>query len=103
MDLVDGLEILVEDWRDLHEDGGTKMSVEAVVGKLVPGGGNAISPELEPAQIAELILDNIRRIPDALENAEKFMAQFESPEDLLEEMDLDCLVSDLSMEEDDDI
>jgi len=31
------------------------------------------------------------------------MAQFESPEELLEEIDLDCLVSDLVTLEDDDL
>ncbi len=101
MNLADGLEILVEDWRDLHEDGGTKLSVEEVVGKLMVGSGNPVTPELKPSQIAELILNNLRKAPGALENAEKFMAQFKTPEDLLEEIDLDCLVSDLSMEEDD--
>lgn len=103
MKLADGLEILVEDWEDLHEDGGTKLSVAEVVGKLDFGGGNALSPDLKPAQIVEFIMGNLRRSPDALESAEKFMAQFDSPEELLEEIDLDCLVSDLSMEEDDDL
>ncbi len=101
--LVEGLEILVEDWQDLHEDGGTSLSVEEVVGKLNVGSKNEITPELKPVQIVELLMNDLRRIPGALENAEKFMAQFESPEELLEEIDLDCLVSDLSMQEDDDL
>ncbi len=101
--LVEGLEILVEDWQDLHEDGGTSLSVEEVVGKLNVASKNKITPELKPVQIVELLMNDLRRIPGALENAEKFMAQFESPEELLEEIDLDCLVSDLSMQEDDDL
>jgi hypothetical protein len=103
MHLVEGLEILVEDWQDLHEDGGTKLSVGEVVGKLIAGSKNAITPKLKTGQIAELIMNGLRQMPGALENAEKFMAQFESPEELLEEIDLDCLVSDLSMQEDDDL
>jgi hypothetical protein len=101
MYLAEGLEILAQDWQYLHEDGGTKLSVEEVVGKLNIGSKNAITPGLKPGQIAELIMNNLRQITGALENAEKFMAQFESPEELLEEIDLDCLVSDLSMLEDD--
>jgi hypothetical protein len=97
MYLVEGLEILVEDWQYLHEDGGTKMSVKEVVGKLNVGSKNAITPELKPRQIVELIMNDLRQIPGTLESAEKFMAQFESAEELLEEIDLDCLVSDLSM------
>jgi hypothetical protein len=103
MYLLEGLEILVQDWQYLHEDGGTKLSVEEVVGKLKVGSKKMISQELKPGQIAELIKNDLRQIPGALENAEKFMAQFESPEELLEEIDLDCLVSDLSISEDDDL
>ena len=103
MNLAEGLEILVEDWHDLHEDGGTKLSVEEVVGKLNIGSKNAIPQKLKPVQMAELIMNNLQQIPGALENAEKFMAQFESPDELLEEIDLDCLVSDLSISEDDDL
>ena len=101
MYLVEGLKILVEDWQDLHEDCGTKLSVEEVVGKLNVGRKNAITPGLKPGQIAELIMNELRQMPGAVENAENFMAQFASSEELLEEIDLDCLVSDLSMPEDD--
>jgi hypothetical protein len=100
MNLAEGLHILVEDWQALHEDGGTKLSVEQVVGKLGVVSGNAVTPGLKPAQVAELIMNELRKIPGAWENAEKFMAQFESAEELLEEIDLDCLMSDLSMAED---
>jgi hypothetical protein len=103
MYLEKGIQILVEDWQDLHEDGGTKLSAEEIVARLNVGSEKAITPELKPGQIAELIMNHLRQIPGALEKAEKFMAQFESPEELLEEIDLDCLVSDLSMPEDDDL
>ncbi|HET6420683.1 MAG TPA: hypothetical protein VFG19_11035 [Geobacteraceae bacterium] len=101
MDLEKGLEILVQDWRDLHEDGGTPLSVEEVVANLGLGDRYAITPEMKPGQIAELIINALRRTPGSLENVEKFMAQFESAEELLEEIDLDCLVSDLSLAEED--
>jgi hypothetical protein len=99
MHLAEGLEILVEDWQALHEDGGTKQSVEQVVVKLGIDGGNTIPPGLKPAQVAERIMNELRKIPGARENAEKFMAQFQSAEELLEEIDLDCLVSDLATTE----
>jgi hypothetical protein len=102
MHLEKGLEILVTDWRNLHEDGGTKLSVEEVVGQLDVAGRNTLPPELEPGQIVELIMNNLRQIPGALENTEKFMALFDSAEELLEEVDLDCLVNDLLMTGDDD-
>lgn len=101
MHLEKGLEILVKDWQNLHKDGGTRLSVEKVVGQLDAHGEDAPPPELEPEQTAELIVNYLRQIPGALENAKKFMAQFGSPEELLEEIDLDCLVSDLLMTEDD--
>ncbi len=97
MNLAEGLRILVVDWEGLHEDGGTKLSVEQVVGRLFDGGGKPVTPGLKPEQIAELIMEEIRRIPGAWESAEKFMAHFDSPDDLLEEIDLECLVSDLTM------
>jgi hypothetical protein len=103
MQLAEGLAILVEDWQGLHEDGGTKLSVEAVVRKLNIGGNNALPPERNPAQIAGRIVDDLSQIPGARESAENFMAQFESPEELLEEIDLDCLVTDLSQSEDDNL
>jgi len=97
MNLTEGLRILVVDWQGLHEDGGTKLSVEQVVGKLFNGGGKAVPPGLKPGQIADLILGELRRIPGACASAEKFMAQFDSADDLLEEIDLECLVADLTM------
>jgi hypothetical protein len=103
MHLEKGLEILVMDWQNLHEEGGTNLSVEKVVAQLDNESRNTIFPELKPGQIAELIMNDLRQIPGALENSEKFMAQFETPEELLEEIDLDCLVSDLLMTEDDDL
>lgn len=99
MQLRKGLEILVEDWRDLHRDGGAKQTVADVVGKLNPG--KAIPTDLKPARVVEMLLDNLGRIPGALENSEKFMAQFDSAAELLEEIDLDCLVSDLAEAEED--
>jgi hypothetical protein len=100
MDLEKGLAILVEDWQDLHADGGTKQSAADVVGKLSAGVKSTVRPEMKPAKMAQLIKNHLQRTPGALENAEKFMTQFESAEELLEEIDLDCLMSDLSMTED---
>lgn len=97
MNLTEGIRVLVIDWHGLHEDGGTKLSVEQVVGKLFDGGGKAVPPGLKSGEIAELIMEEIRRKPGALADAEKFMAQFESADDLLEEIDLECLVADLTM------
>jgi hypothetical protein len=102
MYLAEGLEILVEDWRNLHEEGGTSLSVEEIIGKLGVVIENTLLPELGPWQIAELIVNDLRKIPGAVETTERFMAQFESPVELLEEIDLDCLVSDLLMIEDGD-
>jgi hypothetical protein len=99
MHLAEGLEILVEDWQALHEDGGTKLSVEQVVVKLGIDSRNTMPPGLKPLQAAEFILNELRQIPGAWESAEKFMAQFQSAEELLEEIDLDCLVSDLATTE----
>ncbi len=101
MRLAEGIEILVKDWIDLHEDGGTGLSVEDVVNRL--GGDLEITQQMKPSQIGSLIESRLRGIPGALENAERFMAQFETPGDLLEEMDLDCFVSDLGASEDEDL
>jgi len=101
MKLAEGLGILVEDWQALHEDGGTKLTAEHVVGRLDRDGTTTVTPGLKPGQIAELIMNDLRRMPGVLEKAENFMAQFESAEELLDETDLDCLVSDLTMLEDD--
>jgi len=103
MHLEKGLEVLVKDWRNLHEEGGAKMSVEEIVGRLGDCCKNKLIQEMNAEQIAELIIADLRQIPGALENAEKFIELFASPEDLLEEIDLDCLVSDLLMTEDDDV
>lgn len=103
MRLAEGLEVLVEDWRDLHEDGGTKLTVAQLVARLNPGIGNTLIPGMEPREIAEMIINDLRTVPGVLENAARFMAQFESPGDLLEEMDLDCLVSDLAMREEENV
>ncbi|MRR07535.1 MAG: hypothetical protein EG828_11485 [Deltaproteobacteria bacterium] len=102
MNLIKGLEILVEDWHNLHEDGGANQSVERVMERLGTGNRDPLPAGLKPAAIAERLLDDIRHIPGAKENVEKFMAQFQTPEELLEEIDLDCLVSDLTMTEDDE-
>jgi len=101
MHLAKGLEILIEDWRALHEDGGTKLSVEAVVGKLVAGSGKGVTPGLKPDRMADLIISILRQSPHVLESAEQFMAHMTTSEELLDEMDLDCLVCDLWMMEDD--
>ena len=103
MHLVKGLEILVKDWENLHEEGGTKLSVEEVVGMLNTGGQNVISPHLKPAQIVELIIGDLQRMPGSLENAERFMAQFDTPDELLDEVDLYELISELGMAEDDEM
>ncbi len=100
MKLGEGIEILVKDWIDLHEDGGTELSVEEVLNRL--GGDLAIKPQMKPSQISSLIESRLRGIPGALESAERFMAQFKTTGDLLEEMDLDCFVSDLGDSEDED-
>ncbi|MDD2337479.1 MAG: hypothetical protein PHD01_12975 [Geobacteraceae bacterium] len=95
MNLEEGLEVLVRDWIDLHEDGGTKLSVTEVVKKLGLEKALAVKEKMPPAQIADLLQRRLQQIPGALEIAEKFMAQFSTPGDLLEEMDLDCFVCDL--------
>jgi hypothetical protein len=101
MHLGEALLILVKDWENLHEEGGTKLSVEEVVGMLNVGKKNAISPHLKPAQIAELIMGDLKRIPGALKNAERFMAQFDTPDELLDEVDLHELMSELGRSEED--
>jgi hypothetical protein len=101
MNLGKALEILVTDWDNLHEEGGTKLSVEEVVGMLNAGSKDAISPHLKPVQIAELIMSDLKRIPAALENAEKFAAQFDTPDELLDEVDLYELICELGRPEED--
>jgi hypothetical protein len=103
MNLGKGIEILVRDWTDLHEQGGTKLSVEAVLKKLGVGKTPAIKAHTAPSQIVVLLMERIRQIPGAMEIAEKFMAQFTTAEDLLDEMDLDGFVCDLDITETEDL
>ena len=103
MQLGEGLEVLVQDWIDLHEDGGTNLSIEEVVSKLDRGLALSITPQMKTAQISNVIESYLQQNPAALESAESFMAQFDTPGDLLEEIDLDCFVCDLGAAEDDDL
>jgi len=103
MNLEKGLEVLVRDWIDLHEQGGTNLSVEAVVKKLGTEKTSAMKTNTSPSQVVEIIESHLRQIPSALELAEKFMAQFSAPEDLLDDMDLDNFVCDLDILEEDDL
>lgn len=102
MNLAEGLEVLVQDWRDLHDDGGTKLTVAQAVSRLNPEVGNQAIPAMEPREIAELVIGYLRSVPGGLETVERFMAQFASPDELLEEIDLECLVSDLTMSKEED-
>ena len=97
MNLEKGLEVLVKDWIDLHEQGGTNLSVEAVVKKLGTEKTSAMKIHTSPSQVVDIIESHLRQIPSALELAEKFMAQFSTPEDLLDDMDLDNFVCDLDI------
>ncbi len=103
MHLGEGLEVLVQDWIDLHEDGGTALSIEQVVNKLDSGLALSITPQMKTAQISNVIESYLQQNPGALASAERFMAQFGTPGDLLEEIDLDCFVCDLGAAEDDDL
>ncbi|RQW83918.1 MAG: hypothetical protein EHM79_14980 [Geobacter sp.] len=103
MNLGKGIEILVRDWIDLHEQGGTKLSVEAVITKLGVDKASAMMVHTNPLQAAEVLQRRLRQIPGALDIAEKFMAQFSTPEDLLDEMDLDSFVCDLDVMETNDL
>jgi hypothetical protein len=103
MVLGEGLEVLVQDWIDLHEEGGTNLSVEEVVKRLGGKLDLAITPQMKPSQIAGIIESYFRHIPETLEITERFMAQFKTPGELLEEMDLDCLVCDLEVPDDEDL
>lgn len=95
MNIGKGIEVLVRDWVDLHEQGGTELSVEAVIMKLGVDKPSAMKAHMNTVQVVELLQKRIRQIPDALDIVEKFMAQFSTPEDLLDEMDLDSFVCDL--------
>jgi hypothetical protein len=100
MNLGKGMEVLVRDWIDLHEQGGTKLSVEAVVKKLGVVIPTEIKSSANPAQIVDVLRRRLLQIPGAMDVAERFMAQFSTPDELLEEMDLDSFVCDLNaMEE----
>lgn len=101
MNVRKGLEILVEDWINLHEEGGTPLSVEGVISKLGLELDQKGKVKTAPTQLIDLLENYLRQKPTAWKNVEKFMAQFEAPGDLLEEIDLDCLVSDLKSAEDD--
>jgi hypothetical protein len=103
MDLEKGMEVLVRDWIDLHEQGGAKLSVEAVVAKLRIEKTSVMKTHTDPSQIVELLQKRLRQIPGALDSAEKFMAQFSTPGDLLDEMDLDSFVCDLDIMDVDDL
>jgi len=48
MHLGEGLEVLVKDWINLHEDGGTKFSVEEVLNYLNRDLALAITPQMKP-------------------------------------------------------
>lgn len=95
MNLGKGIEVLVRDWIDLHEQGGSKLSVEAVIKKLGIENIAATKAPATPLQITEALQRQLLRIPGALDATEKFMAQFSTPEDLLDEMALDSFVCDL--------
>jgi hypothetical protein len=101
MNLSKALEILIKDWENLHEEGGTELSVEEVLEMLDPGGKLADCSHLEPEQGAELIIGKLQQTPDKLQNAEVFMAQFDTPDELLDEFDLYDLIHDLAGPEDD--
>jgi len=103
MNLEKGMEVLVRDWIDLHEQGGSKLSVQEVVKKLGVEKASAMKTHTNPSQIVDVILRRLLQIPGALEMSEKFMAQFPTAEDLLEEMDLDSFVCDLDVTEEDDL
>jgi hypothetical protein len=103
MNLGKGIEVLVRDWIDLHEQGGTKLSVEAVIVKLGEDKSSVMKAHTNTLQIVELLQRRIRQIPGALDIVEKFMAQFSTPEDLLDEMDLDSFICDLDVMEANDL
>ena len=100
MNLAEGLEVLVRDWIDLHQQGGSKLSLEAVTKKL-----GVVIPKssASSAHIVELLMRRILQIPGALEIAENYLAQFSTPADLLDEMDLDSFACDLEAMEADEL
>ncbi|MEI8354595.1 MAG: hypothetical protein WCG31_00615 [Deltaproteobacteria bacterium] len=103
MFLREGLEALVRDWIDLHEEGGTNLSVEEVVRRLGGKLDLSITPQMKPVQIAGLIESHLQQIPGGLDRVRNFMAQFGTPGELLEEIDLDCMVCDLEASDNDDL
>lgn len=102
MKLGNGLEILVRDWIDLHEQGGSKLTVEAVVRKLCAEKTSDVKIPKDPLEIVDWLDGRLRQIPGALELTENYLAQFSTPDDLLDEMDLDCFVCELATIETDD-
>jgi hypothetical protein len=103
MNLGKGMEVLVRDWIDLHEQGGARLSVEDVIKKLGIVKTPAMKTPMNPMQVVELLHLRLRQIPGALDIAEKYMAQFSTPGELLDEMDLDSFVCDLDIMETDDL
>ncbi len=83
MVLGEGLEVLVQDWIDLHEEGGTNLSVEEVLKRLGRKFDLAITPQMKSSQIAGLIESYLRQIPETRKNTEQFLAQFKTPGELL--------------------
>lgn len=103
MNLEKGIDVLVRDWIDLHAQGGSKLVVEEVIKKLGVEKTSAMKTHTNPSQIVDMILRRLPQIPGALETSEKYMAQFSTADDLLEEMDLDSFVCDLDVTEEDDL
>ncbi len=93
----------MEDWINLHEEGGTPLSVEGVIAGLGIEQVRKGKAQTDPSTIADLLENYLRQRTTARENVEKFMAQFATPGDLLEDTDLDCLVYDLKSAESDAI
>lgn len=96
MNLDQGIEVLVRDWIDLHEQGGSKLSVEGVIKKLGVENIAATKAPANALQITTTLQHQLRQIPGAMDAAEKFMAQFSTPEELLDEIDFDSFVCDLN-------
>lgn len=101
MYLSKALEILVQEWQKLHDEEETDLSVSQVVEKLNVGSLNVIRSGLKPGQIADLIESDLGQIPGALEKAARYVARFETAEELLEDTSLYGLVCDYGIPEDD--
>ena len=76
MNLEEGLEVLVRDWIELHQQGGSKLSLEAVIQKL-----GVVIPKTSTnsRQIVEVLMRCILQIPGAREIVENYLAQFSTP------------------------